>query len=210
MEELIRLLKQFAPMSEKLEEHLRSILRPLHFKKWDYLLEVGGVANHILYLEKGLVRSYSVIVKTKRSKKTNKVRNKKVEVSNWFMKEGNIIISVKSFLQRIPAYDWIQALEDCVCWGITHAELEATYLEYPEFERIGRLITGLYYCVSEDRHLSQRMQDPVDKYRYILETEPALLERVQQIYMSSYLGVSLRTFQMMRKKFRDGSAADKR
>jgi CRP/FNR family transcriptional regulator, anaerobic regulatory protein len=133
MEELIKLLKQFAPMSRELEEHLRGILRPLHFKKWDYLLTVGDVASHILYLEKGLVRSWSIIEKTKRSKKTKKVRKYKVEVSNWFMRQGNIVISVQSFLRQAPARDSIQAQEDCICWGITHAELEATYIEYPEF-----------------------------------------------------------------------------
>ncbi len=208
MEELIALLKKFAPMSPDLEKHLRKIIRPFYFKKWEFLLQAEDVAGHILYLEKGLVRSWSIIVKTKRSRKTKKVRKEKVEVSNWFMREGNIIISVQSFLRQKPAHDWIQAQEDCVCWGITHAELEATYLEYPEFERVGRLITGLYYCLSEDRHLSQRLVDPVEKYRYILNTDPDLLERVLQKYMSSYLGVSLRTFQNMRDKYRQGDLAD--
>jgi len=210
MEDLIKLLKQCAPMSPELEEHLRKIIRPFYYKKWDYLLRAGEVAAHILFLEKGLVRSWSIIVKTKKSRRTKKVKKEKVEVSNWFMREGNIIISVQSFLRQQPAYDSIQAQEDCVCWGITHAELEATYLAYPEFERVGRLITGTYYCLSEDRHQSQRMQDPVEKYRYILNTDPDLLERVLQKYMCSYLGVSLRTFQDMRDKYRHGDAADKR
>jgi hypothetical protein len=54
------------------------------------------------------------------------------------------------------------------------------------------------------------MQDPVNKCRYLLNTEPVLLERVQQKYMSSYLGVSLRTFHNMREKYRDGNAPGKR
>lgn len=65
-------------------------------------MEAGEVASHILYLEMGLVRSYSIIVKAKRSKKTNKVKKQKAEVSNWFMREGNIIISVQSFLRQTP------------------------------------------------------------------------------------------------------------
>ena len=113
MEGLIALLKQFAPLSAKLEEHLRKIIRPFYFKKWEYLLQAGEVADRILYLEKGLVRSYSIIVKTKRSKKTKKLRRVKVEVSNWFMGEGKIVISVKSFLQRIQAYDPIQRWKEC-------------------------------------------------------------------------------------------------
>ena len=39
--------------------------------------------------------------------------------------------------------------------------------------------------------------------------DPDLLERVQQKYMSSYLGVSLRTFQNMREKYRHGDPPGK-
>jgi CRP-like cAMP-binding protein len=202
MDKLIALLCSFAPLSPGLEAHLRKKLQPLHYKKWDFLLKAGEVANHILFLEIGLVRSYSILMKTKRDRKTQRLKKVREEVSNWFMREGNIIISVESFLLRIAAEDWIQALEDCVCWGITHAELEETYRLFPEFERVGRLVTGVYYCKSEARHRSQRKQDSVEKYRYILDTEPDLLSRVQQRFLCSYLGMSRRTFQNMPKKFR--------
>jgi CRP/FNR family transcriptional regulator, anaerobic regulatory protein len=126
MDQLIAPLKHFAPLSPALEKHLRNTLKSFNYKKWDYLLQAGEVADKILFLESGLLRSFSIVMKQKRDRKTKKMKKVKEEVSNWFMKEGNIIISVLSFLRQIPAPDWVQALEDCVCWGITHAELEET------------------------------------------------------------------------------------
>lgn len=189
MEELIQLLKEFGSLSKPLEDHLRDKIKPYPFKKGEYLLQKGEVANHILYLQKGLVRSYSMI------------RGK--QVSNWFMKEGNIVISVRSFLRRQPARDWLHCLEDCLCWGITWDLLEETYGLFPAFERIGRLITGEYYCRSEDREESQRQQDPPDKYQYMMETDPALVARVKNLYMASYLDVSKSTYADIRKKYKE-------
>jgi CRP-like cAMP-binding protein len=187
MEELIALLKLVGPMSGRLEKRLRVKIKPYYFKKGEYLLRAGEVAGHILYIKKGLVRSYSMI--------------KGNEVSNWFMKEGDIIISVESFLQQIPAFDSIMAIEDCECWGITFEQLEETYRIYPRFERTGRLITGTYYCRSEARQRSQRQQKPPDKYAYMMATEPDLVNRVLHKYMATYLDVSPRLYADIRKKY---------
>jgi CRP-like cAMP-binding protein len=189
MEELIKLLHKFSPLAEPLEEHLRGIIRPYFFPKGRYILRAGEVANYILYLQVGLVRSYSLI--------------RGAQVSNWFMNEGNIVISVRSFLRRQPAHDSHHCLEDSLFWGITWEKLEETYQLYPAFERVGRLITGEYYCRSEDREESQRQQRPPDKYRYMMETDPELVGRVMNDYMASYLDVCPSTYADIRKKYKE-------
>lgn len=187
MEELLQLLRSVGPMSPALERHLRRKIKPVFLKKGELLLRAGEVAGLILYLKKGLVRSYSL-------------REGK-EVCNWFMREGRIIISVESFLQQIPAEEWIQALESCECWGITYAELEEIYRRFPRFERIGRLITGHYYCLSEARHNSQRQRTPEEKYDYMMTTDPDLVRRVQNNYMASYLDISTRRYAEARRDY---------
>jgi len=187
MEELIQLLKHFGPLSKRLEKHLRNKIKPYYFKKGEYLLHEGEVANHILYLQKGLVRSYSM--------------HEGKEVSNWFMKEGDVVISVESFLQQIPAIDSIQALEDCVFWGITYEELEQTYAKFIRFERTGRLITNEYYFQSEARGRLQRRKTKEEKYAYMMATDPDLVARVLNTYMASYLDVSERTYDKMRSDY---------
>ena len=196
MEELIKLLQHVGPMSGRLERRLRRKIKPYYFKKGEYLLRAGEVAGHILFIKKGLVRSYSMI--------------KGKEVSNWFMKERDIIISVESFLQQIPAFDSVMAIEDCECWGITHEQLEETYRIYPRFERTGRLITGTYYCRSEARQRSQRRQKPPAKYAYMMETDPDMVSRVLNKYMASYLDVSERTYGTIRKNYAEQKRRPKR
>lgn len=187
MEEIMQLLCSLQPMSGALERHLRKKIKPYFFRKGELLLRAGEVAGMILFIKKGLVRSYSLLDGK--------------EVSNWFMKEGRIIISVESFLMQVPAEEWIEALEDCECWGFTYAELEQTYRKFPRFERVGRLITGAYYCLSEARHRSQRRRSKEEKYDYMMATEPDLVARVLNKYMASYLDISVRSYAELRSEY---------
>ena len=180
MEELIRLLDGIAPLSRGLEGWLRSIIRQKCFNQDAFLLEKGQISRDILYIRRGLVRSYRVI------------RDR--EISKWFMKEGDICISILSFLRQAPAVDWIAALEDCECWGITYAELQQTYENHPEFNLHGRLITSDYYIRSELRNDAIMGQTPEDKYAQLMETNIDLMRRVQNNHLASFLNVSERTF----------------
>jgi CRP-like cAMP-binding protein len=187
MEELILLLQGIHPLSRRLESHLRSIIRKHSFKKKEFLLKIGEVSHDILFLQKGLVRSYSLVDDE--------------EVSNWFMKEGDICISVVSFLHRRPAVDNIQALENCECWGITFAELMDTYKRFLAFNIHGRIITGEYYVQSEIRNHSKTRRSPQDKYKLIMETNPDLVKRIPVRHLASYLDVSLRTLTEIRRAY---------
>jgi CRP/FNR family transcriptional regulator, anaerobic regulatory protein len=187
MEEVIRLLNSVRPLSPELEAHLRGILRKYTYRKGAKLLRSGEVAAHILFVNKGLVRSYSDL--------------KGKKVTQWFMKEGDIIISVVSFLRQQPAEEWIEALEASECWGITHAELEETYARFPEFNLHGRLITSEYYCRSEERHRSQRRQTPEDKYALMMQNDPDLIARAPNKHMASFLNVGSRTYAYIRKDY---------
>ncbi|WP_188932189.1 Crp/Fnr family transcriptional regulator [Puia dinghuensis] len=187
MEPLIRLLHAVHPLSPALEAHLRLKIKCYQYKKGQKIVKAGEIASHILYLEKGLIRSYS-LVQGKR-------------ISNYFMREGDIIISVESFLQQIPAHDSIEALEDCICWGITFEELEETYAFFPEFNVHGRLITGTYYCRSEARHRGRHRKRSHEIYAALMESDPNLVSRVKDVYMASYLNASKATLSRVKHAY---------
>lgn len=187
MEELIKILHFFYPLSPGLEAHLRSKIKLYRFRKGKKLAKEGEVASYIFFLKKGLIRSYSIIDGKK--------------VSNYFMREGDIIISVVGFLRQAPAVDSIEALEDCECWGITWADLEETYQLFPEFNIHGRLIANEYYCRAEVRHYSQHRRTPQEKYAILMESDPGLLARVKDVHVASYLNVSKRTYAYIKDEY---------
>ena len=187
MEQLLQLLTCFGPMSPELIDRLRRIIKKAHFTKGAIILPEGMIASHIYFIESGLVRSYYILDGK--------------EVSNWFMKEGDIFISVLSFLRQIPSVDTHIALEDCLCWGISYAELEETYELHPEFNKHGRLISNEYYCRSEERHIALKRQEPERKYELLMEKDPDLVLRVRNKDMASFLDVSPRSYDDMRSAY---------
>ena len=187
MEALIQLLLSIAPMSEGLLAHLRTIIKKTEYKKGEFILREGDVCNSIFYIRRGLVRSF--------------YRLKGKEVTNWFMKEGDICISVLSFLRRVASADSIMALEILECWGITHGELEEIYRLFPEFNVHGRIITGEYYCRSEERNIANKRQEKEDKYDQLMAKDADLVGRVNHTHMASFLDVSDRTYRDIRKGY---------
>ena len=193
MEELIQMLRQLEPMSKELIVHLRSIIRPIEFRKGEIILAEGQICNNILYIESGLVYSYYMVDQK--------------QVSNWFMKEQDVFISVLSFHRRTPSVDTHVALKPCKCWGITHMELEQTFRLFPEFERHGRLLEAEYYCRSEERQIFIKRQTPARKYEILTKEFDFLLGIATNKQLASFLDVSERTFNDMR---RDDQRAQRR
>ena len=190
MEQLIATLHAIRRMSPALEAHLRRTIRPMFFKKGDIIHSIGEVCSHIFFIESGLIRSFYYDEKGK-------------AITDWFMKELDFCIAVLSFFRQQPSLETHVALEDCVCWGITWAENEAIYEEYPEFNWHGRVITREYYCRGEERRQDVKLRDPLIAYELLITKSPELLQRVPKYLLASYIGVSERTFDDLPGKYRD-------
>ncbi|MHA4811889.1 Crp/Fnr family transcriptional regulator [Flavitalea flava] len=187
MEELIELISQFAPLSPRLNKHLRKIIKFRKYKKGAFILREKEICNQIIFIKKGLLRSYSMLGDE--------------EVSNWFMKEGDFVISIASFFWRLPAEEAIQALEDVECFCMAYGDLEDTYKQYISYERNGRLIASHYYCLSELRAKALRRQTPFNKYVHLMKNYPELVLRVPKKHIASYLDVGIRTLYSIQKKY---------
>lgn len=176
MEIVLHFLNSVYPMSTGLIDHLHSILKTKELQKRDYLLRAGHICRRISFIEQGLFRCFYL--------------KEEHEVCSWFMKEGDIIVSVESFYRQKSSYESIQALEDCAITYIDYSELQYIYHHFPEFNFIARVLTEKYYCQSEQRLYSMRMQRSQERYDYLIEHHPELVLRVPAKYLASYLGLT--------------------
>jgi CRP-like cAMP-binding protein len=116
------------------------------------------------------------------------------------MKEGEVVISVESFYKKQPSYEFIQALEDCRLYYITHSELQHIYHHFPEFNFVGRVLTEKYYMLSEQRLVTLRLQRSQERYGYLLKHFPEILQRVPSKFIASYLSISEAHYSVIRGK----------
>lgn len=176
MEVLIHFLNSIYPLSKALTEYLLKNLKTKELQKKDYLLKRGHVCNDICFIGKGLLRCYYLI--------------EDKDVSAWFMKEGDVIVSVESFFRQTISYESIQALEDCTIHYITYNELQFIYRNFPEFNFVGRVLLEHYYTLSEQRLYAMRMQRSHDRYAYLMKYHTELILRVPSKFLASYLGIT--------------------
>ncbi|HZE86158.1 MAG TPA: Crp/Fnr family transcriptional regulator [Puia sp.] len=186
MNKLVQYLHSIHPLSSGLREHLYSVVKTTDVRRRERLLKIGEVCTHIHFIEKGLFRCY--------------YESDSGEVCAWFMKEGDVIVSVGSFFSQAPSYQAILAMEESIVHSITYEELQRIYKRFPEFNLIGRLITEKYYDLCEDRLYSLRMKKAAERYHYFLEGQPEMARRIPATYIASYLGITRETLSRIKKK----------
>ena len=139
-------------------------------------MKIGHVNENIYFINQGLIRCFYLIDDK--------------EVSSWFMKEGDVMISVESFFKQSVSYESMQAVEDSVVLYITYTELQFLYENFSEFNFIGRVLTERYYTLSEVRLHSIRFKSARKKYAYLMRNHSELILRVPSKYLASYLGIN--------------------
>jgi CRP-like cAMP-binding protein len=184
MEKLFTFLNSVQPLSPSLETHLYKNVQQKLLVKKSFLLRPDQVSSSMCFITKGLLRAYYI--------------KDGIEISSWFMKENDVCVSIESFYQQKPGYEYIQAVEDTELFYIDHALLEEIYRIYPEFNFTARILTIKYLCHWAQQLYAIRFQSAAERYDWLLEFHPELLLRVPQKYIASYLDITAETLSKIR------------
>lgn len=187
MEQLLAYLQSITPFSAELAEYLAKHIKYRTLAKRDYLLKAGHVCQHICFIEQGLLRCYYPKGDT--------------DVHTWFMKEGDLIVSIKSFYKQQPSEEYIQVLEDCSLYYITYDELQYCYKHFPEFCYIGLKLTERYYILWDEQQYGLRMRNATERFEWLMQEHPELVLRVPGKYLASYLGMNEVTLSRLKGKY---------
>lgn len=181
---LVTHLSSLIPVSEALEQRLRHISAEVTFTRGDLLLRAGGRCGHLYWVNRGLLRGY--------------YESDGKEVTNWFAQEGEFATCFYAYIAQKPSFEYVQALEDGSLTALSYGALQQLYAEFPETERIGRLITENYYIRLEERLLSLQFKTARERYQKLQQAKPSLLQRASLGHIASYLGITQETLSRIR------------
>jgi CRP/FNR family transcriptional regulator, anaerobic regulatory protein len=183
---LLKLIETIYPVSNELREDLiKSISIEQHRKK-TLLLREGEVFKKMYFIEKGLARAYYF--------------DEGKEVTSWFMKEGDFVISVHSFYKQSPSREYIELLEDAALASITYTQLQALYQKHLEFNFISRVLTEHYYSLSEERVFAMRQSASDQRFDFFHKSYPELLSRVPLKQVAAFLRMTPETLSRLRAR----------
>ncbi|WP_207799077.1 Crp/Fnr family transcriptional regulator [Taibaiella soli] len=174
------------PLSENALQIMIAQWELVELTKGTILFYEGKTASDIYLIAQGIARAFCY--------KEDK------ELTFWFGKEGDFVLSYNSYIYDKPGYESIELLEDSVLYTIGHEELHALYQQNSEIANWGRKLAEQELVRTEERFISQLLQTATDKYNALLEHSPELLQRVPLGHIASFLGVTQVTLSRIRKK----------
>lgn len=109
------------------------------------------------------------------------------ELTGWFDMEGDIVGSVYSLLGLGGAREQIQLIEDSELIEIQLSDLQRNVGFYQSFKMN---VLSHYFIEMENRLKFFQALDGKNRYLYILENKPQLLQRVPLHMIASFLGLT--------------------
>jgi CRP-like cAMP-binding protein len=161
---------------------LRQYLSAKQLAKGDYLVQEGQRHPYAYFMVEGAVRSFYLKDGT--------------EVNTWFAFEDEIVGSFQNYLGQ-PSRETLQATENSRLIAINLSGLKTWADRDVHASGFIRRVVEEYTIFLEEKLLALQM-NATERYRYLLEKEPQLLQRVPLTYIASYLGISRETLSRIR------------
>jgi CRP-like cAMP-binding protein len=112
------------------------------------------------------------------------------EVTFWFGKEGDTVISMSSYIDNEKGYENIELLEDCELYKLKTQNLKKLFSEDIHIANWGRKLAEKELIKTEKLFISRLFRTASDRYQELLKEHPDLVLRVQLGYIASYLGIT--------------------
>jgi CRP-like cAMP-binding protein len=169
------------------EAIFKNYLMPKKLRKKQFILQEGDICKYSIFVEKGLLRSYSV----------NEKGNDQVV---QFALEGWWIADLYSFITGEPSRYNIDALEDCELLLINNDGLKEVRRQIPKFLEFSFLQMQNAYIALERRWSHMVTLSTEERYNKLLDKYPDIVQRVPQHMIASYLGLTPETLSRAKKQ----------
>lgn len=187
-------LSHLITFSEAEWERLCAVLTVRHLAKGERLLTAPAVSRHLVFVNRGALRTFHP-------------QEGMADVTFYFFFENSFATDYESFMHRRPARFCIEAIEDCELLYLGYADVQRLYDELQEGQRLARQIAEGLYLALRQRAESLLLDTPEERYRQLLVTHSPILQRVNQYYIATYLGIKPQSLSRIRRRITLASQA---
>ena len=163
--------------------HFKSIT----LKRNQILLSPEEICKHYYFIEKGSLRLFTLNKQGKES-------------SRYFAFEGNFCTALPSFIDQLPAMEFLQGIENSKLLAIDRTHFFQMIEKYNFFARIYQEILELGFITAQKRIYSFQGFDALEKVKWLIHHQPNVLLRISNKMAASYLGISPSTLSRIKAK----------
>lgn len=167
---------------------LKKNITEVRYPKGHMLFRADKIEPNVYFIKKGIVRAYIDLEDN--------------EITYWFGKEGQTVISMKSYVESRKGYENIELLEDGEFYELKTKDLQKLFNEDIHIANWGRKFAEQELVIMEERFISRQFRTATERYKELLKDEPDLIQRVQLGHIASYLGITQVSLSRIRAEIR--------
>lgn len=184
---LIDYFERFLPLDEEEKAVVGELFQERRVKRRQFILQEGEICGRNTFVVEGCFRMYMVDEK-------GKEHNLQFAMENWWIGD------IGSFHSQEPSKLYIEAMENSIILQIKKEDQLKLFVDHPKFNRIFRVFTENALVSAQRRILQNISSTAEERYLDFLERYPQFLNRISNVQIASYLGVTPEFLSTIRKK----------
>lgn len=174
-------------LDDQEKELVWSLINVEQIKKKQLVLKQEQYCRKIYFVEEGSLRAFNI-------NKDGRDSTIMFAVSDWW------ITDMDSFMNQSLSSLSIIALEDCNLLSLSFENLQCIFSKIPKFEKFFRILFQNAYIREQRRALHNISMTTEERYHQFLHKYPAIVEKITQKQIASYLGVTPEFLSAIKKK----------
>lgn len=184
---LIDYFENYLPLNAEEKAIVEEVFKEKRVRRRQFILQEGDICKYNTFVVEGCFRMYTVDEK-------GKEHNLQFAIENWWIGD------IGSFHSEEPSKLYIEALENSIILQIKKEDQIRLFVDYPKFNRIFRVFTENALVSAQRRILQNISSTAEERYLDFLNRYPYFFNRISNVQIASYLGVTPEFLSTIRKK----------
>lgn len=184
---LIDYFEKLLPLDEAEKAAIEVFFKERRIKRRQFILQQGDVCQYNTFVVEGCFKMYFVDEK-------GKEHNLQFAIENWWIGD------IGSFHSEEASQLYIEAIENSVILQIKKEDQLSLFVDYPKFNRLFRVFTENALVSCQRRILQNISSTAEERYLDFLQRYPHFFNRISNVQIASYLGVTPEFLSTIRKK----------
>ena len=175
------------PLSEEEINQLKSTFEERRIKRRQFILQKGDVCQHYTFVAEGCFKLYKI-------DRGGKEHNLQFTIENEWISD------LSSLYAETPSEVYIEAIEPSIILQIQRKDLVYLYTHCPNIDRRFRVVIENSFIDLQQRMFQNISSTAEERYSHFLKTHSSLFNRISNVQIASYLGVTPEFLSTIRKK----------